>query len=501
MRIVAWLSLAVLIGTYICIPVGDPDLWWHITVGRWILAHKTVPQVDYWNLFAAGRPWMAYSWSNEVVYALVDSLWGGEGLARLQLGLAILLALSMQYLLGLCAGSYFIGAVLGAYTTIACYAHFSLRPQTVVWILFLAAITLADQLASHKNVRRNAVLLSIVGAVWANTHLTAVLGLAAVFLWSLQTENGEVSWKRALGASSAFVVGTFVTPYYGGEWLTLLHKSGHPMQFASIDEFKPAHILQYCTGFVLLQIFLLVTLVFQGRRLPPLSRSVLAGGMVLAGLTAVKFLPFAAVALSALIAAWWREASANEYGKELSGDLGRAISHLEGVFKRLSFQTVGALGFFTASLAVVNISHLIQVPLNRKLVPEAAVDFIEQKGLGHPILNEFGSGGYLLYRFSSQDGTPRYKVPIDGRTNVNPPAIWRIYDDAFFGREAWQEYIRAVQPQTILWRQESPFVALLLQSDQWCRVFQSGPKGGDYSVFITRQEFEKRRSEFVAPDC
>ncbi len=501
MRIIAWLSLAVLIGTYICIPVGDPDLWWHITVGRWIVAHHAVPRIDYWNLFAAGRPWMAYSWSNEVVYALVDSLWGGDGVARLQLALAIILALSMQYLLGICAGSHFIGALLGAYTTIACYAHFSLRPQTVVWILFLAAITLADRVNTHTNARRNVVLLCLVGMVWANTHLTVILGLAAVFLWTLQTDSGEVSLKRAVGASLAFTVGTLITPYYGAEWLTFLQKSGHTLQFSSIDEFKPAHILQFSTGFIVLQLFLFLALLFQGRRLPPLSRSILAVGMVLAGLTAVKFLPFAAVILSAMLAVWWRESSASEYTKELSGHLGRAVFQLEGGFKKLRLQTVGAIAFFTSSLAIVNVSHLIRAPLNRGLVPQTAVDFIEQKGLGHPVLNEFGTGGYLLYRFSSPDGNPTHKVPIDGRTNVNSPAIWRLYDDAFFGRETWQEYIRAVQPQTILWRQESPFVSLLVESDQWCRVFQSGVTRRDYSVFISRQEFERRKGEFVAPDC
>jgi hypothetical protein len=223
--------------------------------------------------------------------------------------------------------------------------------------------------------------------------------------------------------------------------------------------------------------------------------------MVLAGLTAVKFLPFAAVILSAMLAVWWRESSASEYTKELSGHLGRAVFQLEGGFKKLRLQTVGAIAFFTSSLAIVNVSHLIRAPLNRGLVPQTAVDFIEQKGLGHPVLNEFGTGGYLLYRFSSPDGNPTHKVPIDGRTNVNSPAIWRLYDDAFFGRETWQEYIRAVQPQTILWRQESPFVSLLVESDQWCRVFQSGVTRRDYSVFISRQEFERRKGEFVAPDC
>jgi hypothetical protein len=501
MRILAWLSLAVLIGSYICIPIGDPDLWWHITVGRWTLAHHAVPRFDYWNLFAAGHPWVAYSWSNEVVYALVEKWWGLDGLLRLQLGLAIALAISMQYLLGLSAGSLFVGAVLGAYTTIACFAHFSLRPQTLVWIIFLAALALADRVVRSGSSRWTMLLLVVVGAAWANTHITTVLGLVGVFLWTVQSERGVVSLRRALGASGAFFVGTLLTPYYGAEWLTLMQKSGHTVQFSSIDEFRPAHIFQFSTGFVLIQLFLLLTLSFQGRRVPPPSRIVLAGGMIMAGLAAVKFLPFAAIVLSMLLASWWRETTESDYAKEMSGNLGRALCGAETFFQRLSVQTLGAITFFIGCLAVVTVSNLLREPLNLGLVPKKAVDFIEEKGLLHPVLNEFGTGGYLLYRFSGSDGEPRYKVPIDGRTNVNAPSIWRMYDDAFFGRENWEDYIRAVDPKTIVWRHGSPFVSLLLESPEWCRVFQSGKTRTDYSVFVSRDHFESHRGEFESPDC
>jgi hypothetical protein len=501
MRVLAWLSLAILIGSYICTPVGDPDVWWHITVGRWILAHRSVPRFDYWNLFAAGHPWVAYSWSNEVVYALVDRIWGMDGLLRLQLGLAIALAVSMQYFLGLSAGSPFVGAILGAYTTVTCFAHFSLRPQTFVWILFLTALALADRLVRFGRSRWTLLMLAVVGLAWANSHITTVIGLIGVFLWAVQSEKGEVSWRRALSACGAFFLGTLLTPYYGEEWLTFMQKSGHTVQFSSIDEFRPAHISQFSTGFVLLQGFLLLTLFFQGRRVPPPSRIVLAGGMVLAGLAAVKFLPFAAIVLSMLLASWWRETSESEYTKEMSGNLGRALFAVEAFFYRVSAQTVGAITFFIGCLAVVTVSNLVRGPLSLGLVPEKAVDFVEEKRLLHPVLNEFGTGGYLLYRFSSSDGVPRYKVPIDGRTNVNSPSIWRMYDDAFFGRENWEEYIRAVEPKTIIWRQESPFVSLLIESSEWCRVFQSGSMRTDYSVFISRDEFNSRRNEFDSPDC
>jgi len=498
MKVLAWLSLAVLVGSYICIPVGDPDLWWHIVVGRWILAHGQVPRVDYWNLFAVGQPWNAYSWSNEVVYAWLDRLAGGTGLAVLQLLLAIALAGSFQALLGRCANNNFVGAVLGAYTAIACFAHFSLRPQTVVWILFLGVITVADAVARRGLTKTRGLLLCLIGMVWANTHLTAILGLFAVFLWTLKIESSKPMWRTATIAALCFVFGSILTPYHGGEWMTLLQKSGHTMQFSSIDEFKPAHILQYSTVFMLLQLVLLVVISFQDARVPVWNRCALVSGMILAGLTAVKFLPFACIALSALLADCWQ--STSESQKKL-GNITIAIRDLCTLFCRLGGKTWGSLAFFLGCLAFGQVSRLVSEPLDKKLVPKEAVDFIEAKGLAHPILNEFGSGGYLLYRYSKPDGEPRFQVPIDGRTNVNDPRIWRLYSAAFFGAENWNDYVSAVRPRTIMWSQGSPLTSILLASNSWCRVFTSGSSKYDYSVFISRQDFDARSGDFISSDC
>lgn len=42
-------------------PIEDPDLFWHIVIGRWILDHGAVPQVEHWNYFGLGQTFRAYS--------------------------------------------------------------------------------------------------------------------------------------------------------------------------------------------------------------------------------------------------------------------------------------------------------------------------------------------------------------------------------------------------------------------------------------------------------
>src|SRR5262245_44015459 len=57
-------------------PVLDPDIWWHLRVGQWVVENGTVPEVD--PFARPHRPWVAYSWLYEV---LVYVLWSGLGLA------------------------------------------------------------------------------------------------------------------------------------------------------------------------------------------------------------------------------------------------------------------------------------------------------------------------------------------------------------------------------------------------------------------------------------
>ena len=60
----------------------DPDIWWHLRTGEWILQHHAVPHTDPFSSIGAGKPWSAYSWLFELlVYQLFLRL-GLVGLVR-----------------------------------------------------------------------------------------------------------------------------------------------------------------------------------------------------------------------------------------------------------------------------------------------------------------------------------------------------------------------------------------------------------------------------------
>ena len=57
------------------VPVVDPDIWWHLRTGQWIVDHAQVPATDPFSAYGVGKPWVAYSWLFEIlVYALFTKL-------------------------------------------------------------------------------------------------------------------------------------------------------------------------------------------------------------------------------------------------------------------------------------------------------------------------------------------------------------------------------------------------------------------------------------------
>src|SRR5215472_117568 len=58
----------------------DPDTYWQIAVGRWIIAHGAVPHTDVFSFSMPGAPWTTPEWLAEVLIAAIYDHLGWEGL-------------------------------------------------------------------------------------------------------------------------------------------------------------------------------------------------------------------------------------------------------------------------------------------------------------------------------------------------------------------------------------------------------------------------------------
>src|SRR5206468_2331984 len=52
----------------------DPDIWWHLQTGKWIVEHGTLPTTDPFSAYGEGKSWIVYSWLFEVgMYGLMQA--------------------------------------------------------------------------------------------------------------------------------------------------------------------------------------------------------------------------------------------------------------------------------------------------------------------------------------------------------------------------------------------------------------------------------------------
>lgn len=471
MKIVLWIIFAVLIGSYVCAPLVDPDLWWHIVVGRWIVAHREIPTVDYWTMFGVGLPWRAYSWSNEIILAYVDGQFGIIGLLTLKAILAITLSGSLIFCLGRASGDWKFGALLGALVCFGCISNFTLRPQTLAWILFCGCLYQAHLIARNGFSAIYLVRICLLVIVWANSHITAFLGIIAVLLWLW----GVVSPKSLIKIAIGSTLGLFVTPYFGGELLTLFQTSSHPFTFNTISEFEPAKLLHHSTGlFVLLLAFLVAIENFSKLRKGVLVTLVVFSLM---GLMVVKFMPFAFIVVGFAFTESWKRVRIRSGNRNVI----EGVLRLERLVDRLPIQ---GLAFVLLALVIVNLHKVFSNPINFRELPVHAMDFVQKNSLQHPILNTFGDGGYVMYRLSDTSGNTAHLVSIDGRTNVTPPEVFEEYHRALYGTEGWSDYITRVNPKTIIWPNESPLIQIMLATGNWCVVFKNGDSSRGDSVLV-----------------
>jgi len=85
------LVITLLVALIFCIrQIGEPDVWWQIRTGQYIVEHGEVPKVDVFSYTYDGDPWINVKWLTEVMMAGFSDLMGPEFL-MLQQAIALLL--------------------------------------------------------------------------------------------------------------------------------------------------------------------------------------------------------------------------------------------------------------------------------------------------------------------------------------------------------------------------------------------------------------------------
>lgn len=202
------------------LPAGDPDMWWHLASGRWMVEHRDGLRVDVFSSTAAGEPYHLGQWLGDVVLYLAYAAASWTGIAILRATLVALAAfavtrLALRYAPARVAIPLVVLALLLSKPT------WTDRPQLFTLALFplLLELCLAARVGS-----RGALVATVpLVAAWANLHGGYALGIAVLWIFALEA---LLERRPLTGPLAAAVLATVAAGAEPGA-LSLLRALGH----------------------------------------------------------------------------------------------------------------------------------------------------------------------------------------------------------------------------------------------------------------------------------
>ncbi len=167
------------------LPIINPDIFWHLSAGRYVLAHLSPPRADFLSWPMSGAEWVDFEWLTQAVYFLLFKAGGFKALLFFKaalLALTLLVFRSTVLLYGRRGALPFVLPFFAA----AIVTNSDLRPENFT-LLFFALTLYALEKARLSGLPRGPLFKAAVFcffALWANLHAGYLYGLALVGLYA-----------------------------------------------------------------------------------------------------------------------------------------------------------------------------------------------------------------------------------------------------------------------------------------------------------------------------
>jgi hypothetical protein len=401
--------------------VADPDIWWHMRVGRWILEHHSFPHQGLFSSTGATPPWAAYSWGFEVIVALLNMLSGLKGIEIFVIFFQMILVLVFFLAMRILSGGFWWAWLLSAVAVWAMDLNRVDVARPVAFSILFFTIEIALILwAQETGGVRYLYWLPMLFLVWANFHIQFVYGLllpalfAAVATlerwvaqrWTPGKADESAGWPftpltlwAILGACLA---ATLVNPYTIGLYGVIFGYTRSTFAYTVILEFQALNFREIPHY---IQLLLVAGAFFAlGRRKIDVYKLALLTIASMVSFRSVRDSWFVCITASAIIASSVRKSEAHE---------ANAVASVLGINAlQLGRILAGALVMILLSAWDNHFGDRALFQTVHEAYPVEAVAFIQEHHLSGPLYNNFNWGGFLI------GNLPDYPVAIDGRTDL-----------------------------------------------------------------------------------
>ncbi|MHB8973474.1 MAG: hypothetical protein ACYC3X_09630 [Pirellulaceae bacterium] len=428
----------------------EPDVWWHIKTGEWIVDHHAWPEIDSFSSTGAGERWLAYSWLPELMLAGLYKTLGLRGLMMYTAVVSAGIVAALLVMLRRTGANMTVVVGLTLAGTVGLIPVETPRP----WLFsILFCIIELDMLlaAGQTGDRWRLLWLVPLFAIWANMHIQFILGLAvlgAAVTESLLSRVLPQTWvdddSRRTGPGwmlmifALCVAATLINPYHYRLYLAAWELVTQSSQLRDIIQELRAMPFRSVADWTVLGVAVCAAFALGWRR-------------------RVRLL-----LLLLLIAGLWISFRS---GRDAWFVLVVGLAGLASVAPKLTAAKQTAprwlnwtIGSVAAGVVMLSGVFLSESKLEEKVAsyfPAEAVRFVREHEFVGPMFNPFSWGGYLIYHL------PEVPVSIDGRTMVYGDARVIRHVKTLRGAIGWQDDSELTVARLVLLPRDTVLAALL----------------------------------------
>lgn len=466
----------------------DPDFYWHIKSGEYLLSSWPLPRSDVFTYTHSGSPWVLSEWLAQIVLYLVFATTGYFGTA---VWVAAMCAFC-GWLTYLSCRKHMDNPVHAIFVAVVCSLFFvtaAPRPHLFTFVFFTVILFVLLEFKYSRN-DRLLVLLPVTLFLWANTHGGFFIGLVLIFLvvgseWlnNVFKSPGALETVRlgklSLWSVAALVI-TLANPQFIRLWWYPIEAIVLSGDAQTINEWQsPSFHVPITQGFLALALCFFAVQTWTKRR-PDLTEIAIPLVFIASSFVSVRNMPLAALALAPFLAMSLRHVSLS--GRATSSD-GAVVSDRgavllsPGVASRESLADGHAQLINWILLVVAGLALALIYPAQSKkqevavatYMPVGAADFLVANNIRGRMFNSYQYGGYLIFRLY-----PAQKVFIYGRTDIYQDGFVQIHDAILGGRPNWKALFDRYEIDYVVCDSSVALRQLLLQEGVFRLVFDDG---------------------------
>jgi hypothetical protein len=448
----------------------DPDFWWHIRIGRWMVENGRLPSADLFTYTVPNHVWTDHEYLTEVLMWLIFNSTGTVGIV---IAFAAVTWAGFWLMYRQLRRQPFVIVGLGlALAAVAGDPIWGPRAQMITFALTCLELYWLQAYLSGRS--RRLTYFPLVMALWANLHGGWVIGFVwlgvaiaaelAGWVWEPSNPAHRAHVKFLAIITGASVVAVLATPHGFGVYLYPFNTVGSVAQEKLIVEwFSPDFHQPFLLPFEAMIFILIVGFALRRPSLYELLLTLAALGLALHSVRNIAL--FVAAATPVIVNSY------SAYWKELSAARGwKPVAPSRPAFAAITAFALVAITAATLVHIVAGISANRQNQVVATTYPVAAADWLA----GHPdvgtrMYNQYGWGGYLVYRFYPQ---PTRRVFIFGEAALMGDDLLNQYEDVQTLRTDWQQVLDEYKVDYIVYNRGEALANVLATDPQWKLVYE-----------------------------